>query len=348
MARRPPPPAPPPAPELAGRRILIVDDDRSIVSRVREGLDGLGFELFEANDGASALSVLRARRPDLLITDVEMPGMSGMDLCRIVKANQGANGFGFVPVILVTSRREGKIEGLELGADDYLVKPFDMQELTARVKSMLRMKTLHDALLDKNRELDRANQELEAKRLELLTLSRTDPLTGLHNRRYFEERLQVEFERSRRYRVPLSCVMLDIDHFKHLNDGHGHAAGDEMLRAVAAVARASLRSVDLLARYGGEELIALLPETALDEARGVAERIRASIAALEVSKPGSRSTLLRCTASIGLATYPSPEMSDADALLRFADDALYTAKAAGRDRVHAHADSRVAGPPQAG
>ncbi len=350
MARRPPSPAVP-APELAGRKVLIVDDDRTIVSTIREGLSalGLGLELFEANDGSAALSVLRAQRPDLLISDVEMPGMSGMDLCRIVKANQSVQGFGFVPVILVTSRREGKIEGLELGADDYLIKPFDMPELSARVKSMLRLKTLHDALLDKNRELDRANQELESRRQELLALSRTDPLTGLHNRRYFEERLELEFERSRRYRVPISCLMLDLDHFKRLNDTHGHASGDEMLRQVAKVSKASLRSVDLLARFGGEELIALLPETGLDEARIVAERIRAGIAGLGVAKRGSAEPqLLRCTASIGLSTFPAPELETAEALLRFADDALYTAKSSGRNKVHAHADSRVAGPEQPG
>jgi len=140
MARRPPPPVALPVPELSGRKVLIVDDDRSIVSKVRDGLTALGpgLELFEANDGTAALSVLRAQRPDLLITDVEMPGMSGMDLCRIVKANQSVSGFGFVPVILVTSRREGKIEGLELGADDYLVKPFSPRELVARVEAVLR------------------------------------------------------------------------------------------------------------------------------------------------------------------------------------------------------------------
>lgn len=342
MARRTPPPLTA-APELAGRKVLLVDDDRATLNRVQQGLAPLGFELFQAHDGASGLSALRAHRPDLLITDVEMPGMSGLDLCRIVKANQSQSGFGFVPVILVTSRREGRIEGLELGADDYLFKPVDMGELVARVKSVLRLKTLHDALLEKNRELDRVNQELERRGVELERLSRTDPLTGLYNRRYFEERLHTEFSRSRRYAVPLSCLMLDIDHFKRLNDSHGHASGDEMLRRVADVTRASLRNVDLLARYGGEELIALLPETGLDEARMVAERIRASIAAIAFDKPGG-GAVLRCTASIGLCTYPAREIVDAEALVRLADDALYTAKAAGRDRVHAFADSRFAAP----
>lgn len=313
-----------------------MDDDRTTQQRVRQGLEAFDFELFVAHDGAHGLSALREHRPDLLITDVEMPGMSGLDLCRIVKANQSQAGFGFVPVILITSRPEGRIEALELGADDYLIKPVDMAELSARVKSVLRLKALHDALLEKNRELDRANQALEK-------LSRTDPLTGLFNRRYFEERLGIEFARSQRYRVPLSCLMLDLDHFKRLNDTHGHASGDEMLRRVAEVTRASVRTVDLLARYGGEELIALLPETGLDEARTVAERIRAAIAHIAFPKAGG-GPVVSCTASIGLATAPAPELTDADALVRHADDALYTAKAAGRDRVHAFGDSRFAGP----
>lgn len=340
MVRRSPPQVSP-SPDWTGKRVLLVDDDRATLQRVQEGLSPFGLEIFVAFDGASGLTALRARRPDLLITDVEMPGLSGLDLCRIVKANQGPQGFGFVPVLLLTSRRGGRIEGLELGADDYLFKPVDIQELSARVKSVLRLKALHDALLEKNQELDRLNRELER-------LSRTDPLTGLHNRRFLEERLEAEFLRARRYASPLSCLMLDIDHFKRLNDSHGHLAGDQVLRKVADVVRGSLRNVDLLARYGGEELVALLPETPLEEARGVAERIRKAISEVRVEKPAAPQTVLLCTASIGVATCPHAEIQDGEGLLRSADDALYLAKAAGRDRVQVHSDSRFAGPPTPG
>jgi len=265
---------------------------------------------------------------------VEMPGMSGVEICRIVKANQGESGFGFVPIILMTARMGGKVEGLELGADDYLVKPFDMPELSARVKSMLRLKALQDALVEKNRELDRANRELESKRAELLALSRTDVLTGLFNRRHFEERLEAEFARSVRYRVPLSCLMLDLDHFKRLNDTFGHGFGDQVLREVAQLARATLRSVDLLARYGGEELVALLPNTGPEDGVRAAERIRLAIAAHAVPFDGPEGRQdVHCTASIGVATHPAADVPTAEELVRTADGRLYAAKAAGRDRV---------------
>ena len=315
-----------PVADLEGRKILVVDDDRANILQVRNGLAHFGYVFSEASDGTQALSAIRQRRPDLIVMDVEMPGLSGVEVCRIVKANQGEGGFGFIPVILMTARQaSSKIEGLELGADDYLVKPFDILELGARVKSMLRLKILQDQLVEKNRELDRANKELDR-------LSRTDALTGLFNRRYFEERFAVEFARSSRYRSPLSCLMMDIDHFKRLNDNHGHPFGDKVLQAVAGVAQDTLRDVDMLARYGGEEFVALLPETGPAEALRVGERVRAGIEGLELPKG------VACTASIGVATFPVASIDSAEALLRAADDSMYAAKKAGRNRVRQHED----------
>jgi diguanylate cyclase (GGDEF)-like protein len=325
--------------ELSGRTVLIVDDDPAHVRHVREGLAPQGYVFKEAHDGTQALSAIRQARPDLILMDVEMPGLGGVEVCRIIKANSGEGGFGFIPVILMTARQAaGKVEGLELGADDYLVKPFDMLELGARVKSMLRLKALQDALIEKNRELDRANKELARKREELLALSRTDPLTSLSNRRYFEERLEEEFARARRYRSPLSLVMLDIDYFKRINDTFGHPFGDEVLRAVAQVTRARLREVDLLARYGGEELIALLPETSPADSLIACERVREAIEALQLDYTGLDGTkrVVRCTASLGVASVPSPTLQTAEDLLRAADECLYAAKGAGRNRVRQH------------
>jgi diguanylate cyclase (GGDEF)-like protein len=234
----------------------------------------------------------------------------------------------------MTARRTGKIEGLELGADDYLVKPFDMLELSARVKSMLRLKALQDTLVEKNRELDRANKELEEKRQELLTLSRTDGLTGLINRRHFEERLAAEFTRSERYRSHLSCFLLDIDHFKRINDTWGHPFGDLVLREVAGVARRALRDVDVLARYGGEELVALLPETAPEEAWRAAERVRLGVEAMQLTaQTPDGPQRVRCTASIGVATFPAQDIHSAEQLVAAADECLYAAKAGGRNQV---------------
>jgi diguanylate cyclase (GGDEF)-like protein len=235
---------------------------------------------------------------------------------------------------LVTARGAGgKVEGLELGADDYLTKPFDMLELSARVQSMLRLKTLQDELVAKCRDLDRMYQDLEKKSQELERLARVDPLTGLFNRRYFEERFYSEFSRSQRYRVPICCLMLDIDHFKRVNDTRGHQAGDCALKELALTLRRTLRDVDLTARYGGEEFVAILPETALREGIRAAERLRASVEANVFEHEGKP---LKITVSIGVASYPVPGINDPEALLRVADDALYRAKEHGRNRVESN------------
>ena len=327
-------PRPSPGPGTAAQTLLVADDDRAVLSQIQRGLDGHGYRFVEAADGSEVLTALRVERPDLLLMDVEMPGLGGVEVCRIVKANQG-HGFGFLPVILMTARRtHSKVEGLELGADDYLIKPFDMLELSARVKSMLRLKSLQDALLEKNRELDRANRELEERRRELLQLSRTDGLTGLANRRHFDERLVTEFSRAQRYRAPLACLMLDLDHFKRVNDQWGHGFGDVVLRQVAEVARRAVRDVDLVARYGGEELVALLPETGLAEAVLVGERVRAGVEGLRLSARGDgRATAVHCTASVGVAAYPGPGIDSAAGLVAAADACLYSAKEGGRNRV---------------
>ena len=336
----------PPNP-LADRTLLLVDDNPANIQHVREGLDTHGYRFREANNGAEALRSIREVRPDLIIMDVEMPGLGGVDVCRIIKANSGEGGFGFIPIILVTARhREGrssKIEGLELGADDYLVKPFDMLELSARVKSMLRLKVLQDTLIDKNRELDRANKELAQKREELLALTRVDALTGLYNRRYFEERLAEEFARSSRYRTALSLVMIDIDHFKRLNDTYGHPFGDEALKGVAKAVRGRLREVDFVARYGGEEMIALLPETGPRDALGACERVREAIAAVRLEYRGLQGERqeVRCTASLGVASVPSKTLLTMEDLMRVADASLYAAKAGGRNCVRQYQEDNT-------
>ncbi len=310
-------------------KVLIVDDDRAVVHLVDRALAAHGYEFFEAWDGAAALTAIRDHRPDLVIMDVEMPGLGGVEVCRIVKANQHETGFGFIPVILMTARQAvGKIEGLELGADDFLVKPFDAAELSARVKSMLRLKALQDTLVQRNRDL-------EGKQQQLLALSRSDPLTGLFNRRYFEERLAVEFARADRYHTPLSCLMIDVDHFKAINDSYGHAFGDRVLRGIAKVAGQMLRDVDLLARYGGEELVALLPETGPRPALRVGERIRQAIAELrfEHHSVSGADSAVGCTVSIGVASFPIPTIESHEGLLRAADTSLYAAKWAGKNSV---------------
>ena len=335
------------AADVSGRKVLVVDDDRGSVQRIIEALSPHGYQFLTAHDGAEALGVLKAAKPDLLVMDVEMPRLGGVEVCRIVKANSGEGGFGFIPVILMTAGQAagGKVEGLELGADDYLVKPFDMLELGARVKSMLRLKALTEALLEKNRELEWMNRELERRRSELLELTRTDALTGLFNRRYFEERLALEYSRALRYGSQLSLVMVDIDHFKRLNDTWGHPFGDLVLKRVARVAKESLRDVDMLARYGGEELVVLLPETGAADALRVCERVRSAIETLELRAPepggdpaAADGPRVSVTASLGVASFPQHGLTGPDSLVRAADDCLYEAKAGGRNRVHQRPD----------
>lgn len=317
------------SPSLAGKKLLLVDDDRAVIEQLRALLTPSGYTFVTARDGAGALAAVRDERPDLVLMDVEMPGLGGVQVVRILRANQG---FGYVPIILMTARgAAGKVEGLELGADDFLVKPVEPLELAARVKSMLRLKALQDELIARNDELDRTNQALQESQRELERLSRTDALTGLFNRRYLEERFTGEFERSRRYRSALACLMFDIDHFKRLNDGYGHPFGDRVIRGTAEVLLRTMRDVDLVGRYGGEEFVALLPETGPDEALRVAERVRASIAQTPYETEAGE--LVRVTVSIGVANHPSPAIAARDELLRAADDALYKAKQAGRDRV---------------
>lgn len=320
---------------MTRRKLLLVDDDPASLALLREGLAPGPYDFIEAGDGRAALVKLRDERPDLVLMDVEMPGLGGVETCRIIKANSGTNGFGFIPVILMTARAgSGKVEGLELGADDYLVKPFDIAELAARVKSMLRLKALQDELTAKVRELESAQETLKRQAQELTTLSRLDPLTQLFNRRYFEERYLAEFARSKRYRSPLCLMMIDLDHFKQVNDTRGHPAGDRVLKEAAARVKQTLRDVDLVARYGGEEIIALLPETGPDEGRRAGERIRAAMASPPVEIDGQEPLTVTC--SVGLAWYPARQIEDHESLLRAADDALYRAKKGGRNRVVFH------------
>ena len=305
-------------------KILVVDDNKTNVNVCIEGLKETSdnYEFFKGYDGTEALTAVKLNRPDIILLDVEMPQMSGYDVCRILKSNKN---FGFIPIILMTAKgdMESKVEGLELGADDYLIKPVNMMELAARVKSMLRLKSMHDQLMEINRQL-------EEKKQELFKQSITDNLTQLYNRLYFIKRLSFEFNRAKRYQHNLSCIMMDIDHFKNINDNHGHQLGDLVLKEASAILKNSLDKEEIIARYGGEEFIIILVNRSTEEAVQIAEKLRKLMEETEYS---DGVTTIHATMSMGVSTYPSDRIEDEETLVKLADEALYVAKKQGRNRV---------------
>src|SRR5688572_23197256 len=317
----PPHPAPDESAEN-GARILVVDDHEDNIEVLRLRLESWGYRTDAVMDGAAALRFVEATPPDLILLDVMMPEVSGIEVARRVKGNRA---LPFIPIIMQTAldSTEAKVEGLEAGADDYITKPIDFAELKARLRSMLRIKRLQEALEERERELLEVNERLRH-------MSQTDGLTGLDNRRHLNERLEEMFMHAQRLAEPFSCVMCDLDHFKSVNDTHGHQAGDEVLKQLAVILKDEAREIDRVGRYGGEEFMLLLPGTVLDAAVIFAERVRKRIEGNTFSFPGG--TLTR-TARFGVSGWPHPKVKACDSLVRAADDALYVAKETGRNRV---------------
>jgi diguanylate cyclase (GGDEF)-like protein len=301
-------------------RVLVVDDDREVREALAEVLDSNGYEVITAKNGEEALALLyRDETIELVLLDMSMPEPDGFDILRRLKTHDRRRD---VPVICLSARSavEDKVAGLKLGAADYLAKPFDVRELFARMARPLRVKRVLE-------RLDHAKAVAEH-------LSLTDPLTGLRNRRDLERRLNEELARSARSNEPLGCLMIDVDRFKEVNDHFGHAAGDAVLTEVACALEASLRSFDVVARYGGDEFVALLPGAALEGARHVAQALCDVISTLAVPI-GPHS--MRLSISIGAVSHDPDSNEDSAALLERADCALLEAKRRGRNRVIASA-----------
>jgi len=297
-------------------RILVVDDDFGSRLVAQAAVEALGHRCVTAADGDAAWQIFGEYAPEVLITDRQMPGMDGLQLCRAIRA---AEQDSYTYIILVTSSEADAdvLAGMRAGADDYLTKPLNPFDLQVRLLAAERVTGLHD--------------ELARYRLVLKALARTDPLTQLPNRRTLDEDLAVLHGRSDRYGRAYSVAIADIDYFKGYNDTYGHQAGDEALRRVAAVLSGQARAGDNVYRYGGEEFLVLLPEQSSAGALIAINRLRAKVEALNIAHAASRAGIL--TISAGVSSYVAGRGVTAQELLGAADVALYSAKAAGRNTV---------------
>lgn len=327
-------------------RVLVVEDDH-VVARVFETLlPRHGYATEVVSDAEQALRALATQPHDLLIADIVLPGISGIELLRRVKRR-----WPDLDVILMSAYAdmESVLEALQEGVYDYLVKPFeDINEVLHKVERaldkrriLLENKRLVRYLQQANSQIEGMNRELERQvadrtaeleeanlRLEQLTL--TDDVTGLFNQRFLHSRLGEEFERARRYGHGLAVLMLDLDDFKQVNDSHDHLFGSRVLRRVGKILVSNVRSMDMVIRYGGDEFVVLLPHTKLDRAVQVAERLRSEVRGTNLGDEGEP---YRVSTSVGVAAIGETQAETAEELLRAADRALYLAKATGRNRV---------------
>lgn len=299
--------------------ILIAEDDAVTRMLLEKTLIKAGHEVVSVENGRKALELFQERFFPIVLTDWMMPEMDGLELCRAIRKKKNP---GYVFIVLLTAKdsQDDIITGLEAGADEYLTKPFNQVELIARLNTGRRF-------LEQERALRQANEEIRI-------LSITDSLCGCSNRGCLNTRLPQEISRARRYRHSLSVVMCDIDHFKKVNDTYGHQAGDLVLKKFSKRLKDSIRDkIDLLARYGGEEFLVTLPETDLDGALNVAERLRQVISEKKFDIGTKK---IKITASFGVAGFDSDNAGDEisfDILINHADKYLYQAKNEGRNRV---------------
>jgi diguanylate cyclase (GGDEF)-like protein len=298
-------------------QVVVVDDDPAIRRLVRLLLKRGGYESVEFGTGEEARAQLPKLAWDLAILDRKLPDMDGVVLCQQLKADPELRN-RYIIMLTGEDDQEDKIQGLDLGADDYVTKPFQYPELMARIRAAKRIVDLQKELMESNRRLEQ--------------LSITDGLTKLYNHRHFQDELARAFEESARYERPLSLAIVDLDFFKKVNDTYGHAIGDEVLKAISRIFQQSIRTTDLAARYGGEEFALMLPETIIDDAVNFAEKIRGLVESTQIE---TQAGTISATVSVGVATVPHTRIHSAKELIVAADKALYRAKKNGRNQVQA-------------
>ncbi len=295
------------------RRILMVEDDPTILQLLKESLGDHGFKTQTAASAQEAVHLIREFKPHLVLTDQDMPGLTGLEMLRELRSQ-----LNYVAVIFVSGRSDTEMitQALMAGADDYIRKPFRFEELLARVEACLRTRDLHEELLNANERL----QDMVDR----------DYLTGLFNMRSMYDRIDGELKRAQRYNRQLACVMIDMDHFKTVNDGHDHLFGSFVLKEVGNIIQTTMRDSDFAARYGGDEYLVVLTDTDLNGARVFCERLRKKV--FEKTFVDGKNQI-QLTMSLGCAVWRAEKPTDARQLVRQADHALYRAKDAGRNCV---------------
>ena len=296
-------------PSAEPKHLLVVDDDESVCQVMSIMLGGLGYDVVTETDARKAFSLLREGEFDVVLLDINMPTLNGLDLIDQIRED-----FNVLPILVVTAfgSADVTVDAMRRGATDFVTKPVDAALLDLRIRRAF---------------------DLEQTR----RMANTDGLTGLYNHRHLQERLQQEIERAERYDRPLSVIMADLDRFKDFNDAFGHPRGDELLIAVASTLRQLSRASDILARYGGEEFTLVLPETSAEDALVLAERVRQCVEALEQASRAGGPTV---TLSIGVASHARGDSKES--LIETADAALYQAKRAGRNQVRVAEDREPA------
>jgi len=295
------------------KKVLIVEDDGAILSMLEEAVRQAGYETKTSTSGREALELVKTFQPQIVLTDNDMPEMTGLEMLKEFRRQKN-----YVTVIFISGRTDSQfvVEALRAGADDYIRKPFRMNELLARIEAALRTNDVHRDLMDAN--------------LKLQEMVDHDDLTGLLNMRSMYDKIDVEISRAQRFGRHVACVMMDMDKFKAVNDNHDHLFGSFVLKEVGHMIRASMRDVDFAARYGGDEFLIVLTETSKNGVEIFAERLRKAIEAhvFELGKDK-----IQLTSSMGFAVGGFGDTRDARQLVRDADHALYDAKEKGRNRV---------------
>jgi len=304
-------------------RILIVDDDAESLELIWQWLALQGHDLMIARSGKEALDKIQGSPPDLILLDLKIPPPDGLEVARALKQDAATR---TIPLIVMTVRRDvqSRVECLRVGVDDFVTKPFHWDELDATIASALEKRRLYTALEEANQQLQEANSQL-------VKLSVTDDRTRLYNDRFLRQRLSEEFKRSLRYGTALSVILLDLDHFKRVNDRYGHDCGDAVLKQFGEILVENAREIDIVGRYGGEEFLMVLPNTDGIKAAIVGERVRK---ATEDHLFQFQEQVLRVTTSAGISSIPTNrDVREEEQFLRAADEALYRAKESGRNKV---------------